>query len=149
MPFSQFDARSDYATLPTVSFVIPNLDNDMHDGTIEQADAWLSTNLTRYANWALANNSLLVVTWDEDDDGADNQIPTIICGAHVRPGAYPETISHYNLLSTVRADVRTAQGGACRRRSRDLDDLGLTGRSHFRWVPLGAGLFALGLPMRR
>jgi hypothetical protein len=101
VPFSQFNARSDYASLPTVSFVIPNLANDMHDGTIEQADAWLSTNLTHYANWALANNSLLVITWDEDDNGGNNQIPTVVYGAHVRPGTYPETISHYNLLSTV------------------------------------------------
>jgi len=101
VPFSAFNARADYATLPTVSFVIPNLDNDMHDGTIAQADTWLATNLARYANWAVANNSLLIVTWDEDDNGASNQIPTMIYGAHVRPGAYAEPISHYNVLSTV------------------------------------------------
>ena len=101
MPFSEFNARTDYASLPTVSFVIPNLDNDMHDGTIEQADAWLATNLTRYANWAAANNGLLILTWDEDDDGAANQIPTVVYGAHVKPGSYAEPISHYNVLSTV------------------------------------------------
>lgn len=101
VPFPAFNARADYASLPTVSFVIPNLDNDMHDGTIAQADSWLATNLFRYANWALANNCLLIVTWDEDDNGANNQIPTIIYGAHVRPGTYAEPISHYNVLSTV------------------------------------------------
>jgi acid phosphatase len=101
LPFSAFNARSDYASLPTVSFVIPNLDNDMHDGTIEQADTWLTTNLTRYASWAVANNSLLIVTWDEDDNGPTNQIPTMIYGANVKPGQYNEVISHYNVLSTV------------------------------------------------
>lgn len=101
VPFSAFNARADYASLPTVSFVIPNLDNDMHDGTMTQADTWLANNLTRYANWAVANNSLLIVTWDEDDNGANNQVPTMIYGAHVRPGIYPEPISHYNVLSTV------------------------------------------------
>jgi phosphatidylinositol-3-phosphatase len=101
MPFSAFNARDDYLSLPTVSFVIPNVDNDMHDGTIEQADTWLATNLTRYANWAVANNSLLIVTWDEDDNGPNNQIPTMIYGAHVRPGQYAEPITHYNVLSTV------------------------------------------------
>jgi phospholipase C len=101
VPFSAFNARADYASLPTVSFVIPNLDNDMHDGTIAQADGWLTTNLSRYANWAVANNSLLIITWDEDDNGANNQIPTIIYGAHVRPGPSAEPISHYNVLSTV------------------------------------------------
>jgi acid phosphatase len=101
LPFSAFNARSDYATLPTVSFVIPNLDNDMHDGSVAEGDAWLRTNLSRYANWAMANNSLLLITFDEDDGGAKNRIPTVIYGAHVKPGSYSEPISHYNLLSTV------------------------------------------------
>ena len=35
-------------TLPTISFVIPNLNDDMHDGTISQADTWLQNNLGAY-----------------------------------------------------------------------------------------------------
>jgi acid phosphatase len=111
LPFTAFNARTDYDSLPTVSFVIPNLDNDMHDGTIAQADTWLATNLARYANWAVANNSLLIVTWDEDDNGPSNQIPTMIYGAHVRPGAYGEPISHYNVLSTVEEMYGLAKTG--------------------------------------
>ncbi|MFV0493607.1 alkaline phosphatase family protein [Mycobacterium sp.] len=101
MPFSAFPAPGSYASLPTVSFVIPNNDNNMHDGSIAQGDAWLNQQLTPYANWAKANNSLLIVTWDEDDGGPRNQIPTVFYGAHVRPGVYSETISHYNVLSTL------------------------------------------------
>ena len=101
VPFSSFNARTDFSSLPTVSFVIPNLVNDMHDGTIGQADSWLYTNLAHYANWATANNSLLIVTWDEDDDSANNQIPTIFYGGPVKPGTYGEPVSHYNVLSTV------------------------------------------------
>ena len=48
-------------------------------------------------------NSLLIITFDEDDDSAKNHIPTIIYGAHVRPGEYAEYISHYSLLSTLLA----------------------------------------------
>ena len=59
-----------------LSFVIPNLKDDMHDGTITQADTWLNKNLSAYATWAQANNSLLIVTWDEDDYTESNQIPT-------------------------------------------------------------------------
>jgi phosphatidylinositol-3-phosphatase len=33
--------ETDFSKLPTVSFVIPNLDHDMHDGSIGQADRWL------------------------------------------------------------------------------------------------------------
>ena len=100
LPFSAFP-MGNYANLPTVSFVIPNNDDNMHDGSIAQGDAWLSRQLTDYANWAVANNSLLIVTWDEDDGGPRNQIPTVIYGAHVQPGTYNEPISHYSVLSTV------------------------------------------------
>lgn len=101
VPFSAFPRPENYPSLPTVSFVIPNADNDMHDGSVAAGDAWLSRELSSYANWAKANNSLLVVTWDEDDGGSRNQIPTVFYGAHVQPGTYNEQISHYNLLSTL------------------------------------------------
>jgi phosphatidylinositol-3-phosphatase len=99
VPFSAFPTN--YANLPTVSFVIPNNDNNMHDGSIAAGDAWLNRQLVGYANWARANNSLLIVTWDEDDGGPRNQIPTVIYGAHVQPGTYSEQITHYNVLSTL------------------------------------------------
>ena len=100
LPFSAFP-MGNYANLPTVSFVVPNNDDNMHDGSVAQGDAWLSRELSGYANWAVANNSLLIVTWDEDDGGPRNQIPTVFYGAHVQPGTYNEQISHYNVLSTV------------------------------------------------
>lgn len=75
--FSQFpqDAAG-FESLPTVSFVIPNLDNDMHNtppgGTavdaIRNGDQWLRENLDAYYRWARDNNSLLIVTFDENDD---------------------------------------------------------------------------------
>ena len=101
VPFSSFPPSSDYKSLPTVAFVIPNLGNDMHDGSVAQGDAWLNNNLSAYAAWAKANNSLLVVTWDEDDNGENNQIPTIFYGANVKTGAYSEPVTHYNVLSTL------------------------------------------------
>ncbi len=99
LPFSSFP--TDYSQLPTVSFVTPNVTNDMHDGTIAQADTWLQTNLGGYVQWAQTHNSLLIVTWDEDDLGATNQIPTIFAGPMITSGSYSELIDHYNVLSTV------------------------------------------------
>lgn len=87
--------------LPTVSFVIPNLEDDMHDGSVAAADGWLAARLSGYADWAKANNGLLIVTWDEDDESADNRIPTLFYGAGVKPGRYDETINHYSVLATV------------------------------------------------
>jgi len=44
-----------------------------------------------------------VVTFDEDDFTASNQIPTLFAGPMVRPGAYPEAVNHYLLLRTLEA----------------------------------------------
>ncbi|WP_172826569.1 alkaline phosphatase family protein [Mycobacterium sp. 1423905.2] len=101
LPFSSFPQPGNYAALPTLAFVIPNNDNNMHDGSIAQGDAWLNRQLSAYANWARTNNSLLILTWDEDDGGPHNQIPTVFYGAHVQPGTYNEQINHYNVLSTL------------------------------------------------
>jgi hypothetical protein len=99
MPFTSFPTN--YASLPTVSIVVPNIINDMHDGTIAQGDSWLQTNIGAYATWAKTHNSLLIVTWDEDDSSQNNQIPTIFYGQQVKPGAYSEHINHYNVLRTI------------------------------------------------
>lgn len=90
-----------WSSLPSVSFVIPNLDHDMHDGTIRAADTWLRTHLGSYLAWARTHNSLLVVTWDEDDHSEGNRIPTLLAGAHVRRGAVGRHTSLYGLLRTV------------------------------------------------
>ncbi|MFI1916205.1 alkaline phosphatase family protein [Nocardia sp. NPDC020380] len=95
------DFPHDYTALPTVSFVIPNLAHDMHNGTVRAGDDWLRAHLSDYATWAPTHDSLLVVTWDEDDNGADNHIPTIITGAGVKPGRYPELLDHYRALRTL------------------------------------------------
>ncbi|WP_258588696.1 alkaline phosphatase family protein [Mesorhizobium sp. AR02] len=91
----------DYAKLPSVSFVIPNLENDMHDGTIEAADTWLKNRLGGYAAWSKKNNSLLIVTFDEDDYHTENHIFTIFYGAGIEPGRYSEKIDHYSVLRTI------------------------------------------------
>jgi phosphatidylinositol-3-phosphatase len=117
------DFPTDYAELPTVSFVIPNLDHDMHNGepaqSIPAGDLWLRENLDGYYRWAKTHNSLLIVTFDENDDkrryqgltnpmvnpGAtypppdayseylldlQNRVVTIFAGAHIEPGVYSE-----------------------------------------------------------
>jgi acid phosphatase len=102
LPFSKFPA-GDFGHLPTVSFVVPNLCNDMHDCSVATGDSWLRTHIGGYARWAMTHDSLLVITWDEDDGSQSNQIPTIFAGQSVRPGAYAEVITHYSVLATLEA----------------------------------------------
>jgi acid phosphatase len=98
-PFSDFP--SDYSRLPAVSFVVPNMMDDMHDGTPAQADAWLKDKLDAYRQWAMQNHSLLIVTWDEDDGSDNNRVMTIVLGQDVKPGKYGQKLNHYDLLRTL------------------------------------------------
>ena len=110
-PFSQF-AATPFAKLPAVSFVIPGLCHDMHNCPVATGDAWLRANLRSYADWALHHDSLLIVTWDEDDGSASNHIPTIVVGQRVRPGRYGKPVDHYNVLRTVEQAFGLAPSGA-------------------------------------
>ncbi len=73
--------------------------------------------LGRYAAWAKQHDSLLIVTWDEDDNTSTNHIPTLIYGAHVRPGTYTEAVDHYRLLRTLEALYGLPAIGAAHQRA--------------------------------
>ena len=51
----------------------------------------------------MTHNSLLIVTWDEDDGTVANHIPTIFIGPMVKQGQYGEHITHDNVLATIEA----------------------------------------------
>jgi phosphatidylinositol-3-phosphatase len=100
LPFSAFP--SDYSTLPSVALVVPDLDHDAHDGSLATADDWLRSELGGYATWAASHDSLLIVTFDEQEsDKPANRILTVFSGAHVRPGSYSESIDHVRVLHTI------------------------------------------------
>ncbi len=124
------DFPSDYTKLPTVAIVIPNLVNDMHDGgfpdSVRAGDKWLKKNLDGYYQWAKTHNSLLIITFDENAHGPSgptdplaaemkrkNRIPTIIAGAHIKPGEYPEGkgVNHVTLLRTIEAMYKLPKSG--------------------------------------
>ncbi|MFF4734363.1 alkaline phosphatase family protein [Streptomyces sp. NPDC001262] len=92
----------DYSTLPTVSFVIPNLCSDMHDCSVATGDTWLKNNLKSYADWAQSHNSLLLLTFDEDNRLSGNRIPTVLYGQPVKAGSSADdTYNHYDVLHTL------------------------------------------------
>ncbi len=103
LQFAAFPA--DFSALPTVAIVVPNQQNDMHDEAELEAiiagDAWLKNNLDAYGRWAQTHNSLLIVTFDEDDGTEGNRIATLFVGPMVRKGVYAQRIDHYSVLRTV------------------------------------------------
>jgi acid phosphatase len=95
------DFPKDFSKLPTVSFVIPDQNNDMHDGSFATADEWLKTHIDPYVEWAFKNNSLLILTWDEDNGATGNHIATIFIGPMVKAGSSAQRIDHYTVLRTL------------------------------------------------
>jgi len=103
-PFTAFPSSANYASLPTLSIVVPNQANDMHDGTIAQGDIWLRDNMDAYVQWAKTHNSLFIMTFDEDDSspGNNNRIATILVGQVVQPGITTnQFLNLYGLLGTI------------------------------------------------
>lgn len=92
---------TDYARLPTVAFLIPNLCHDMHDCSIATGDAWMRDHVDAYVRWARAHNSALLVTFDEDDNHSDNRILTFFTGGPVKAGRYEQPVDHYGVLATL------------------------------------------------
>jgi phosphatidylinositol-3-phosphatase len=93
---------SNYSSLPTVSFVVPNLCNDMHDCSFATGDNWLKSHIDGYAQWAKSHNSLLILTWDEDDGDHNNVIPAVFVGAGISAGTTnSQSYNHYGLLRTL------------------------------------------------
>ena len=100
-PFDSFPAN--FNNLPTLCWVISNLNDDMHDGTIAQGDTWLHNRMDAYIQWAKTHNSLLILTFDEDQNiiGSSTPIPTIFIGQMVKMGQYGEQIDHNRVLRTM------------------------------------------------
>lgn len=104
-PFTSFPTN--FNNLPNVSFVIPDLCNDGHDvcapisNRSRQYDTWIQNNLDAYKQWCKNNNSLLVVTYDEDDFTSVNRISTVFYGANVATGNYNQGVNFYSLLRTM------------------------------------------------
>lgn len=124
VPFTQFATDLNANQLPDFSFVIPNLDNDAHNGTLAQADTWLNTNIAPLiANAQFQQNGLLIIVFDEGDasDGAHGggHIAMVAIGPAVKHGFQSTTLyQHENLLKTVAnylgidANIGNAAGAA-------------------------------------
>ena len=101
--------------------MIPNLDNDMHDGTIAQGDAWLQNNLGAYITWAQTHNSVFILTFDEDEGGAAQPDSDGHHRTAGDAGQLRREINHYSVLRTVQDAYGLAAIGASATASPILD----------------------------
>lgn len=66
VPFTQFATDLNNNQLPEYSYVVPNMQDDAHDGSLAQADSWLKTNIAPLiASPTFQKDGLLVIVFDE------------------------------------------------------------------------------------
>jgi predicted MPP superfamily phosphohydrolase len=87
------------------NFITPNLQHDMHNGTIAQADTWLSRIVPQITNsQTFKKDGILFITWDEGSEGVaeNNPIGMIILSPYVKQG-YTNNIeySHASYVKTI------------------------------------------------
>lgn len=117
---AQLQADLAQGTLPQYSLYVPNLQNSGHDTPLwdprawvqrllgrnpglANTDAWLSGFLSPLLeNPSFTRNTLLVVTFDENEGTEGNQIYTAFVGPMVRPGiTNGSRYNHYSFLRTI------------------------------------------------
>lgn len=110
VPFSQFSADLGSGTLPDFSFIVPNVQDDAHDGTLAGADQWLSANIDPLIkSSAFQSGGLLIIVFDEGDisDGAHGggHVAMVLVGPNVKTGYQSTTF--YQHESTLRLVLST------------------------------------------
>ncbi len=117
VPYGQLASDLASNALPAFSFITPNITDDMHNGSIQQGDTWLSQNLPGIFNSAeyRSGGVVVFVTWDEGEGGSSNNcatntsdigcsVATIVASPSTPAGTQSGTLfNHYSLLRTTEA----------------------------------------------
>jgi len=111
-PFTQFAADLANGTLPEFSYIVPDVNDDAHNGTPQQADTWLQTNviapLSSYSAFEAGGDGILIVDFDEamtsDTTYGGGHVSPVLWGPNVKVG-YTQTSStvyqHQSMLATM------------------------------------------------
>ena len=131
VPFAQLASDLRRGTLPTFSFISPNLCNDTHDCDVATGDRFLSGLVPKLLRES-GPHGFVVLTWDEGisndgccTDASGGRIATVVAGPDVRRHATSnQPVDHYGVLRTIESALRLPPlAGAALRRSGSLDDL--------------------------
>jgi acid phosphatase len=115
-PFTQFATDLANGTLPEFSYIVPDIYDDAHDGSPQQADLWLQTNVvipvSNTPAFAPGGDGLLVVGCDEaadsDTTNGGGHVPCVFWGPVAKTG-YTQSSStlyqHQSMLSTLMGEL--------------------------------------------
>lgn len=96
----------DGSTPPDFVWVSPNLNDDMHNGSVQQGDAWLRANLAPVlaSSWFTGGSATVIITMDENDQQsspAGGQVPFVVISSRAKGAGAVAT--HGNLYGTLRS----------------------------------------------
>ena len=100
--YSELDTDLARHALPRYVFITPNLDHDMHDGSIARGDAWLARELPKLlASDAFTRGGVIFLLWDEGGGTPAADDPPFLA---ISPNARSGFISHasYDTSSYVK-----------------------------------------------
>ena len=92
--YSELDKDIASGTVPKYAFITPNLDDDMHDGSVAQGDLWLSQEIPKImASDAYKNNGVIFLLWDEGSGtlGPADDPPFIVISPLIKAGYTSKT----------------------------------------------------------
>jgi len=122
VPFAEFASDIKANTLPNFVWITPNMENDAHDGTLADSDAWLKQWIPQIlASPAWRDNGVLFLTFDEGkgdagccQEAGGGRVVTVVLSPLGKPGHRSAVkYSHYSLLRTIEdAWGMPALGGA-------------------------------------
>lgn len=104
-PLSELQTDLASGNIPNYVFITPNLQNDMHNGSIADADTWLSHIIPLITSSStFRKDGALFITWDEgsEENGGNHPIGMIIESPFSKKD-YTNTqeYSHASLLKTI------------------------------------------------
>jgi len=111
-PFTQLTIDLNAHALPAFTYIVPDVDDDAHNGTPQQADSWLQTNvitpLSTDPAFQSGGDGVLIIDFDEAADSdtthGGGHVAAVFWGPGVQSG-YKQTSStayqHESMLATM------------------------------------------------
>jgi len=140
LPYAALASDLAHHTLPAFGLITPNLTDDMHTGTVTQADTWLSRNLPPLLTSTefTTGTMIIFVIWDEGEGGgslwgtnclstlsASCHVPLLVLSRYPHPASIAIQVSHYTVLRATEDLLNLHELGQASTSASLLPSLGL------------------------
>jgi phosphatidylinositol-3-phosphatase len=122
VPLTQLSSDLKSGT-PMFSWISPDRCHDTHDCDVSVGDDWLRGQVGEImASDAWKSNGVLFVTYDEDDQSADNRVVMVVAAPGMSHRASSKGYTHYSLLATIEDLLGVGRLGQAKS-AQPMDDL--------------------------